>query len=70
MNIHSNTPLKAIKDEIFEHFGVAITTAQAKEIKESCLAGVAMWSDESYISTCDSDDIRLISADGVEYRFA
>lgn len=64
MNINSNTTLKTIKDMMFEDFGIELTTPQAKEIRQSCQMGLAVWTDEHYVSTCERDDIRMISVDG------
>ena len=65
--INRRTALKTVKSFAFDDFGIRLSNAQAKEIRESIADGCALWSSERYTSTRGTDDIHRMSSEGVRY---
>ena len=65
MNVTRKTTLAEIKAMMAKDFGIAIDNTIAREVKEDCLHGMAVWTKENYASGASNPTLKRVWERGV-----
>jgi hypothetical protein len=63
--VNSKTTLTQIKNWMADDFGIVIDNATAKEVKEDCLHGMAIWDEKHYVSGASNPTLKQVTRKGV-----